>query len=54
MITKISIVAVAGSTVAYFDLGYGFLVIILGLNFILFLELWHYKKKKKPPGKPLS
>lgn len=42
-----------GSGVGYLDLGYGFLVIILGLLFISILEYWNFKKKnRKPPDEP--
>jgi len=46
MTLKLLIVGVSGSAIAYFDMGYGFLVILFGLIFILFLELWRFKKRR--------
>lgn len=51
MISKLFFVGITGSAVAYFNVDYGMLIIILGMIFIIILEFWN----KKPPkdSKPL-
>lgn len=53
MIPKLFLVCLTGSAIAFVNVDYGMLTILLGVIFIIILEIWNNKGKPPKDSDPL-